>query len=84
VRRVVPQHTAALLHSATFQYFLSELPGIWNLLPDTYLQRGGYHVMPPGGHLDVHAGRNTHYMTGLTRRLTQDSEIRGAAPDKPA
>jgi hypothetical protein len=60
----------AFLHSASFLYFLSELTGIRELLPDPYLQGGGYHVMPPGGKFDVHADRNMAYETGLTRRLS--------------
>jgi hypothetical protein len=60
----------ALLHSATFLYLLSEITGIWDLLPDPYLQGGGYHVIPSGGKFDVHADRNTAYSTGLTRRLS--------------
>jgi 2OG-Fe(II) oxygenase superfamily len=60
----------AFLHSAAFLYFLSELTGIDELLPDPYLQGGGYHVMPPGGKFDVHADRNMAYETGLTRRLS--------------
>jgi 2OG-Fe(II) oxygenase superfamily len=64
------QQLTALLHSATFLYLLSEISGIWNLLPDPYLQGGGYHVFPPGGHFSVHADRTTAYMTGLARRLS--------------
>jgi len=60
----------AFLHSAAFLYFLSELTGIWELLPDPYLQGGGYHIMPRGGKFDVHADRNTAYETGLNRRLS--------------
>ncbi len=60
----------AFLHSATFLYFLSELTGIWELLPDPYLQGAGYHLMPRGGNFDVHADRNTAYEHGLTRRLS--------------
>lgn len=60
----------AFLHSAAFLYFLSELTGIWELLPDPYLQGGGYHIMPRGGKFDVHADRNTAYGTGLNRRLS--------------
>lgn len=59
----------AFLHSATFLYFLSELTGIWELLPDPYLQGSGYHIIPPGGRFDVHVDRNTTYSGGLTRRL---------------
>jgi Rps23 Pro-64 3,4-dihydroxylase Tpa1-like proline 4-hydroxylase len=60
---------AAFLHSAGFLYFLSELTGIWQLLPDPYLQGGGYHMIPRGGKFEVHSDRNTAYETGLTRRL---------------
>ena len=60
----------SFLHSAAFLYFLSEMTGIWELLPDPYLQGGGYHVMPTGGKFDVHVDRNTAYETGLNRRLS--------------
>jgi hypothetical protein len=60
----------SFLHSAAFLFFLSEVTGIPELLPDPYLQGGGYHVMPPGGKFGVHADRNTAYETGLTRRLS--------------
>jgi hypothetical protein len=60
----------AFLHSAKFLYFLSEVTGIWELLPDPYLQGAGYHRIPRGGKLDVHADRNTLYSTGLIRRLS--------------
>jgi hypothetical protein len=60
----------SFLHSAAFLYFLSDITGIRELLPDPYLQGGGYHVMPPGGKFDVHADRNMAYETGLTRRLS--------------
>jgi Rps23 Pro-64 3,4-dihydroxylase Tpa1-like proline 4-hydroxylase len=59
----------ALLHSASFLYLLSEVTGIWNLLPDPYLKGSGYHVIPPGGKFDIHADRNTAYESGLHRRL---------------
>lgn len=58
-----------LLHSAAFLYFLSEITGIWELLPDPYLQGASYHVVPRGGFFQVHADRNTAYDTGLIRRL---------------
>ncbi len=60
----------AFLHSAAFLYFLSEITGIWELLPDPYLQGGGYHVLPRKGAFDVHADRNMAYETGLLRRLS--------------
>ncbi len=58
-----------LLHSAAFLYFLSEVTGIWRLLPDPYLQGSGYSLMPKGSKFDVHIDRNTAYETGLVRRL---------------
>jgi 2OG-Fe(II) oxygenase superfamily len=60
----------AFLHSAAFLYFLSELTGIQELLPDPYLQGSGYSVIPEGGYFDVHVDRNMAYATGLTRRLS--------------
>jgi hypothetical protein len=59
----------SILHSASFLYFLSAMTGIPELLPDPYLQGGGYHFMPPGAFFDVHVDRNTAYETGLVRRL---------------
>ena len=58
-----------LLHSAAFLYFLSEVTGIWELLPDPYLQGASYHVVPRGGFFQVHVDRNIAYSTGLVRRL---------------
>ena len=59
----------AFLHSASFLYLLSEITGIWGLLPDPYLEGGGYAIIPPGGKFDVHLDRKTDYATGLRRRL---------------
>jgi len=61
---------SSFLHSAGFLYFLSEITGIFQLLPDPYLQGSGYHILPRGAKFDVHADRNTAYETGLTRRLS--------------
>jgi Rps23 Pro-64 3,4-dihydroxylase Tpa1-like proline 4-hydroxylase len=58
-----------LLHSAAFLYLLSEITGIWELLPDPYLQGASYHVVPRGGFFKVHADRSMAYSTGLHRRL---------------
>jgi hypothetical protein len=58
-----------LVHSAAFLYLLSEITGIWQLLPDPYLQGAGYAVMQPGDFFSVHSDRNIAYETGLTRRL---------------
>ena len=60
----------AFLHSAKFLCFLSEITGIWELLPDPYLQGAGYHLIPRGGKFDVHVDRNTAYSIGLVRRLS--------------
>ena len=59
----------AFLHSAAFLYFLTELTGIAELLPDPYLQGGGFSIILPGGFFNVHVDRNVAYETGLVRRL---------------
>jgi hypothetical protein len=59
----------SLLHSASFLYLLSEITGIWQLLPDPYLQGAGYADMQPGDFFNVHSDRNIAYETGLNRRL---------------
>jgi hypothetical protein len=58
-----------LLHSAAFLYLLSEITGVWQLLPDPYLQGAGYAEMQPGDFFNVHSDRNVAYETGLHRRL---------------
>jgi len=59
----------ALLHSAAFLYLLSEITGVWQLLPDPYLQGGGHALMKRDGYFKVHSDRNIAYETGLTRRM---------------
>lgn len=59
----------SLLHSAPFLYFLSEITGIWNLLPDPYMHGAGYSILPSGAKFDVHLDANADTTTGLTRRL---------------
>ncbi|HMN45745.1 MAG TPA: 2OG-Fe(II) oxygenase [Povalibacter sp.] len=59
----------ALMHSAAFLYLLSEITGVWQLLPDPYLQGAGHAMMRRGDFFKVHADRNVAYDTGLTRRL---------------
>jgi hypothetical protein len=59
----------SLVHSASFLYLLSEITGIWQLLPDPYLQGAGYAAMQRGDFFNVHSDRNIAYDTGLTRRL---------------
>ena len=58
-----------IVHSAPFLYLLSEITGIAQLLPDPYLQGGGYAVMRRGDYFHVHSDRSVAYDTGLTRRL---------------
>lgn len=60
----------AFLHSAKFLYFLSQVTGIWELMPDPYLQGAGYHIIPRGGRFDVHVDRNLAYSLGMIRRLS--------------
>jgi Rps23 Pro-64 3,4-dihydroxylase Tpa1-like proline 4-hydroxylase len=59
----------SLVHSAQFLYLLSEITGIWQLLPDPYLQGAGYAQMRRGDFFKVHSDRNVAYDTGLSRRL---------------
>lgn len=58
-----------VVHSAAFLYLLSEITGIQQLLPDPYLQGGGYAAMRRGDYFNVHSDRSVAYDTGLTRRL---------------
>jgi hypothetical protein len=60
---------AAFVHSPAFLYLLSELTGIWQLLPDPYLQGAGHAAMRREMFMEVHSDRNVAYETGLTRRL---------------
>jgi len=59
----------SLLHSAPFLYYLSEITGIWNLLPDPYMHGAGYSIIPSGAKFDAHLDANVDTSTGLTRRL---------------
>ncbi len=63
------EHLLGIVHSAAFLYLLSEITGIGQLLPDPYLQGGGFALMRRGDYFDVHADRNIAYDTGLRRRL---------------
>jgi hypothetical protein len=60
---------AHLLHSAAFLYLLSEITGVWQLLPDPYLQGAGYASMQRGDFFQIHSDRSVAYETGLRRRL---------------
>jgi Rps23 Pro-64 3,4-dihydroxylase Tpa1-like proline 4-hydroxylase len=59
----------SIVHGAAFLYFLSEITGIPQLLPDPYLQGAGYALMRRGDYFGVHSDRNVAYETGLARRL---------------
>src|SRR5579863_4709614 len=58
-----------IVHSRACLYLLAEIAGIWQLLPDPYLQGSGYAVMRRGDYFGVHSDRSVAYETGLTRRL---------------
>jgi 2OG-Fe(II) oxygenase superfamily len=60
----------SFLHSANFLYFISEITGIPNLLPDPYLTGAGYTSVPQFGYFRVHSDRNNAYETRLMRRLS--------------
>jgi hypothetical protein len=62
-------HLLSIVHSAAFLHLLSEITGVEHLLPDPYLQGGGFAIMRRGDYFDVHADRNVAYQMGLTRRL---------------
>jgi hypothetical protein len=59
----------SIVHSAGFLYLLSEITGVWQLLPDPYLQGAGFAAMRRGDYFNVHVDRNVAYETGLHRRL---------------
>jgi Rps23 Pro-64 3,4-dihydroxylase Tpa1-like proline 4-hydroxylase len=59
----------SIVHSAPFLCLLSEITGVWQLLPDPYLQGAGYASMRRGDYFHVHSDRSVAYDTGLTRRL---------------
>jgi 2OG-Fe(II) oxygenase superfamily len=63
------EQLVGLVHCASFHYLVSEITGIWQLLPDPYLQGAGYAAMQRGDFFGVHSDRNVAYDTGLTRRL---------------
>lgn len=60
---------AHFLNSQTFLEFLSKLTGINHLLSDPYFEGGGFHQIPSGGFLKIHADFNKHRWTKLDRRL---------------
>ncbi len=60
---------AYFLNSQTFLEFLSALTGIDTLLSDPYFEGGGFHQIPSGGFLKIHADFNKHRWSKLDRRL---------------
>jgi len=65
--------TLALVHylnSQPFLEFLQELTGIEEtLIPDPYLEGGGFHEIKPGGFLKLHVDFHKHRKMNLDRRL---------------
>lgn len=58
------------LNSQPFLEFLQHLTGIQEtLIPDPYLEGGGFHEIKPGGFLKMHVDFHKHRMTKLDRRL---------------
>ncbi|HQO88593.1 MAG TPA: 2OG-Fe(II) oxygenase [Chitinophagales bacterium] len=58
------------LNSQPFLEFLQNLTGIKEtLLPDPYLEGGGFHEIKPGGYLKMHVDFHKHKLTKLDRRL---------------
>ena len=57
------------LNAKPFLEFLSTLTGIAGLIPDPYLEGGGFHQIVRGGLLAVHADFNTHSIMRTYRRL---------------
>ena len=66
-------NTRALIHylnSEPFLEFLQQLTGIEEtLIPDPYLEGGGFHEIKPGGFLKLHVDFHKHKRTHLDRRL---------------
>ena len=59
-----------LLNSEPFLQFLQEMTGIQEtLIPDPYLEGGGYHQIKPGGFLKVHVDFHKHRGMKLDRRI---------------
>jgi Rps23 Pro-64 3,4-dihydroxylase Tpa1-like proline 4-hydroxylase len=71
--RAFGENTKKLVHflnSEPFLEFLQELTGIEEtLIPDPYLDGGGFHEIKPGGFLKLHVDFHKHKKLGLSRRL---------------
>jgi hypothetical protein len=58
------------LNSQIFLEFLQNLTGIKEaLIPDPYLEGGGFHQIKPGGFLRIHVDFHRHKLMNLDRRL---------------
>jgi hypothetical protein len=57
------------LNSGIFLRSLSRLTGIPHLIADPYYTGGGFNMILPGGHLDVHVDGNWHDAMQVHRRL---------------
>lgn len=57
------------LNSGRFLRALSSLTGIDHLIADPYYTGGGFNMIKPGGHLDVHVDGNWHDAMQVHRRL---------------
>lgn len=66
----VTKQLVHFLNSEPMLDFLQELTGIEEtLVPDPYLEGGGYHEIKPGGLLKIHADFNKNDRTRLDRRI---------------
>ncbi|HMY41645.1 MAG TPA: 2OG-Fe(II) oxygenase [Chitinophagales bacterium] len=67
------EKTKAFIHflnSQPFLEFLQNLTGIKEtLIPDPYLEGGGFHEIKPGGYLKMHVDFHKNQRTNLDRRL---------------
>lgn len=57
------------LNGPDFLKFLEGVTGVLNLIPDPYLEGGGFHSIGQGGFLKIHADFNWHRKLHLHRRL---------------
>jgi len=68
----LPPHSRNLIqymNGPDFLGFLEKVTGIPHLVPDPYLEGGGFHSIGRGGFLKIHADFNWHHRLHLHRRL---------------
>ena len=68
----LPPYSRNLIHylnGPEFLEFLEKVTGITHLIPDPYLEGGGFHSIGQGGFLKVHADFNWHQRLHLHRRI---------------